>query len=115
MFKNKDQNDLSNEKLTGGSGYKGALQISYKEIAEVLGEMKEYDEEWQGYLWNGLYFNIYPANYDNIWSLDQLRRNRQWNVGGQQNVVYPLIAFMVGHIDKYILIDDIIRKLYENP
>lgn len=114
MFKNKDQNDPSNEKLSGSDSYRGALQISYKEIAEVLGDVEKYEEDWRGYLWNGLYFNIYPANTDEIWSPDQLKRNRQWHVGGQQNIIYPLVAFMMGRLLKHTIIDIIFKRTYEN-
>lgn len=115
MFKNSDRSDPNNERLTGGSGYKGPLQISYKEIAEVLGEIGEYAEEWEGFLWNGLFFNIYPANHNKIWSLDELKKNKRWHVGGTKNLVYTLVAFMVGHLLEHTVIDIIFRRTYENP
>jgi hypothetical protein len=93
----------------------GSLFISYREIAEVIGDINVDDEDWRGYLWNGLYFTIYPANYDKIWSVDGLKRNRDWRVGGNEKVVYPLVAFMVGHLLEHSIIDIIFRKTYKNP
>ena len=105
------------KKPSSGSGYVGSLMIPYKEIAEVLGDLKEDEEEWAGWLWNGLYFTIYPTNYDKIWSLSGLKRNRDWHVGGESNKdpVFPLVAFMVGHLLEHTIIDIIFRKTYKNP
>jgi hypothetical protein len=92
----------------GGSSYVGDLEMSYRQISEAFGDIED-DEEWEGFFWNGSFYNIYPTDTDRIWSVSALKRNHHWHIGGAKDIIYPIVLFMVGLLTEYRLVEIIFK------